>query len=55
MMENFFNAYKKDPIFTGLVNNLKERYSDTASLGLIPNIDDMKDKNMKVFNAKMLD
>ena len=29
--------------------------SDTASLGLIPNIDDVKDKNIKVFNAQMLD
>ena len=64
MMQNYGNEYQKDPIFNRLVTNLKERYTDptsthpaadTASLGLIPNIDDIKDKNMKVFSAKMLD
>lgn len=64
MMKNYGNEYQKDPIFNRLVTNLKERYTDptsthpaadTASLGLIPNIDDIKDKNMKVFSAKMLD
>ena len=64
MMQNYGDQYQKDPIFNRLISNLKERYTDptsshpaadTASLGLIPNIDDIKDKNMKVFSAKMLD
>ena len=64
MTQNYGNKYQKDPIFNRLVTNLKARYTDptsthpaadTASLGLIPNIDDIKDKTMKVFSAKMLD
>ena len=56
----FFRQFDKDPIFRELAESLKNKSavkSDTKttsnSLGLIPNLDE--DKNMKVFNAKMLE